>query len=208
MHIAIDDTYGPIGPTKSKYVSGARRTHIAVVFSDDGVEDVRTQIRNCLELTSEYLPLPPREFHFADIYNRVGPWKLLNGHVNLGIIEAFCHIYSLYRWPVIIQTIDDRTLRDHGIKGYKGVVDGLDLSNRHDLSLMWLCIKIKLKFNKEPTPLALIVDEGQKRAERNLGSKYSTIGRAHTKDVTCHLRRNLSFRSRTYSLSALIEIPI
>lgn len=177
-------------------------------FSDDEVEDVRAQIRNCLELTGEYLPLAPTEFHFVDIYNRNGPWKLLTDPVNLGIIEAFCHIYSLHRWRVIIQTIDDRTLRDHDIKDYKGVVDGLDLSDRHDLSLLWLCIKIKLKFNKEPTPLALIVDEGRKKAERNLGNKYSTIGRAHTKRVTCHLRKNLSFRSRTYLLSVLIEILI
>jgi hypothetical protein len=69
LHIAIDDTYGPTGSTRSKYVTGARRTHVAVIFKDEEIEEVRQHLRNCLEYIGELLPRAPKEFHFVDIYN-------------------------------------------------------------------------------------------------------------------------------------------
>jgi hypothetical protein len=168
MHIAIDDTYGPTGPTRSKYLTGARRTHVAVVFSDDEVEEVRKQIRSCLDFIGELLPRP-KEFHFVDIYNGNGHWAPLKDGRNIHLIEAFCSIYSNYRWPVMLQTIDDRTFRDHGIKEFRGIIDGLNLSDRHDMSLLMLCIKIKKKMNHSASPLTLIVDEGKKKSNRKFG---------------------------------------
>jgi hypothetical protein len=44
MHIVVDDTYGPEGAAKSKFVTGDRRTHVAVVFPDSEVAYVRQQI--------------------------------------------------------------------------------------------------------------------------------------------------------------------
>ena len=91
MHIAIDDTYGPIGHTRSKYVTGARRTHVAVTFDDREVEEVRKQLRNCLDYMGEFLPTPPKEFHFAEIYHGRGDWKFLKDTgKNLRLVEAFC----------------------------------------------------------------------------------------------------------------------
>lgn len=34
LYIAINDTYGPEGPTTSGYITGARRTHAAVSIAD------------------------------------------------------------------------------------------------------------------------------------------------------------------------------
>jgi hypothetical protein len=108
MHIASDDTYGPIGATRSKYVTGARRTHVVVMFDDDEVVEVRQQVRDCLDYIGEVLPRAPKEFHFVEIYNACGDWKPFkkNGR-NLLLIEAFCNIYAKYRWPVILQTVDE-----------------------------------------------------------------------------------------------------
>jgi hypothetical protein len=50
MHIAIDDTYGPNQPSTSEFVTGARRTHVAVVFEDNDVAYIRDQVRDCLSL--------------------------------------------------------------------------------------------------------------------------------------------------------------
>src|SRR5260221_3155542 len=170
VHIAIDDTYGPVGPNKSRYVTGARRTHVAVLFQDDEVEVVRHELRSCLEFVGELLPHAPDEFHFVDVYNGYGCWAPLkvDGR-NLRLIEAFCTIYASYRWPVMVQTIDDRTFRDHGIEGFKGTLDGLDLSDRQDLSLFLLCLKIKKKFTDNTAPLTGIVDEGKKKSNRRFG---------------------------------------
>jgi hypothetical protein len=94
---------------------------------------------------------------------------------NLGLIEAFGSIYASYRWPVIVQTVDDRTFRDHGIEGFRGVLDGLDLADRQDLSLMMLCVKIKRQLTDLAAPLTVIVDEGKRK-------KNTPFGRAIFRD--------------------------
>jgi hypothetical protein len=170
MHIAIDDTYGPTGPTKSKYVTGARRTHVAVMFEDNEVGEVRQQLRSCLDYIGELLPQAPKEFHFVDIYNGYGDWKpFKEDGRNLRLIEAFGNIYASYRWPVEVQTIDDRTFRDRGIQGFKGVLDGLDLSDRQDLSLLLLCLRIRMRLTDVAAPLTVIVDEGKKKGNTSFG---------------------------------------
>jgi hypothetical protein len=172
VHVAIDDTYGPTGPTRSKYVTGARRTHVAVLFEDNEVAEVRGQLRDCLGYMGELLPRAPKEFHFVDIYNGYGEWKpFKQDGRNLALIEAFGSIYATYRWPVIVQTVDDRTLRGHGIEGFKGVADGLDLSDRQDLSLLMLCLKIKKRLADGSLPLTVIVDEGKKKRGAAFGRR-------------------------------------
>lgn len=170
VHVAIDDTYGPVGLTRSRYVTGARRTHVAVLFEDDEVAEVRRQLRDCLDYMSELLPRAPKEFHFVDIYNGNGEWRpFKENRRNLQLIEAFGSIYARHRWPVFVQTVDDRTFRDHGIEGFEGVLDGLDLSNRQDLSLLLLCVKIKQRLTDLSVPLTAIVDEGRRKKNTTFG---------------------------------------
>src|SRR6266446_2735014 len=113
MFIAIDDTYGPEQDTGSVYVTGARRTHVAVVFRDGEVAEIRQQLGNCRNFVTEMLGRQVSEFHFTDIYNRSGPWASAQKSENLDIIAAFASIYREYRWPVFVQTVDDRTMADH-----------------------------------------------------------------------------------------------
>jgi len=170
MHIVIDDTYGPEAQTLSRYVSGERRTHVAVIFNDEDVQDFREQIRGCLEEIGRHTSNQVEEFHFVDIYNRKQPWNELPDGVNLKIFEFFASIYSRYRWPVIVQTMDSRTLRDHGIEKFVGKIEGLDLSNSADLSLLWLLIKIKVRYKESPSPIHLILDEGRKKPGAQFGA--------------------------------------
>jgi hypothetical protein len=170
MHIVIDDTYGPESQTQSKYVSGERRTHVAVLFKDKNVQNLREEIRGCLEEIRKLISNPISEFHFVDIYNRKQPWDRLPEGRNLKIIEFFAFIYSRYRWPVIIQTIDSRTLLDHGIEKIVGKIEGLDLSNSSDLSLLWLLFKIKIRYKQSPFPIHMILDEGRKKPGAQFGS--------------------------------------
>ena len=64
MHIVIDDTYGPEAQRLSKYVSGERRTHVAVIFKDENVQNFREQIRGCLEEIGRHTSNRVAEFHF------------------------------------------------------------------------------------------------------------------------------------------------
>jgi len=162
MHIAIDDTYGPNVPTGSKYVTGARRTHVAVVFSDNHVEEVRSELKSCVEYVREEHGILIKEFHFTDVYNRTREWKNATDDVNLKIIKFFASIYQRYRWTVRVQTVDDRTLKDFKIEGFRGKLDGLDLSRRDDLSLAMLLLgRLKPMFPAAPHRIRLFVDEGR-----------------------------------------------
>ena len=75
VHLAIDDTYGPITAAPSNYVTGARRTYVAVEFPDKGVDEIRTNVADCLSDIPKLLGISPSEFHFVDIYNRKKEWK-------------------------------------------------------------------------------------------------------------------------------------
>jgi hypothetical protein len=164
MKIAIDDTYGPTDQTTSRYVTGARRTHVAVLFDDSQVEEIRNELRNCLEYVNSE-GISASEFHFTDIYNRRGDWKKSKDGFNLGIIEAFASIYRTYRWPVLIQTIDDRTFKDHGVSYEGQKVGDFDLSKREDLGLLFLLVThVKSALPPAPEKTHLIIDEGHRKA--------------------------------------------
>jgi hypothetical protein len=171
LHIAIDDTYGPVGTTDSIYVTGARRTHVAVVFGDHEVDHVRQEIKECLCSMTELIPTAPAEFHFVDIYNRREPWNQLPERANLGIFAAFAEIYSHYRWKVFLQTIDDQIFTDHPEMHNVPDLDGLNSSDRSDLSLLWLCIKLRIAFKVAKPPLRLLVDQGRRSPGTSFGNQ-------------------------------------
>jgi hypothetical protein len=171
MHIAIDDTYGPEIETNSVFVTGSRRTHVAVLFPDEDAQEIRHQLTQCLDQVSVLTGVSAKEFHFVDIYNRKSPWDKFQDGKNLRIFEFFASIYRHYKWPIFIQTIDARTLRDHGIERFVGTVENLDLSNTADLSLLWLLLKIKNKFKDKPMPITLLLDEGRAKPGVAFGSK-------------------------------------
>lgn len=201
MHIAIDDTYGPDKDTGSTYVTGKRRTHVALVFQDSEVNYVCAQIKECLAQVRESLGIVAPEFHFVDLYNRKGPWANLADDANLRILAFFAEIYQEYRWPVFVQTVDSRTLQDHGIKKLVGKIDGLDLSNDADLSLYMTLIKIKRKYIDYPEPLKLYMDEGRYSAGHTFGSaifdewpdKYEGIYASSAKEPLLQLADFVAF---------------
>lgn len=172
MHIAIDDTYGPETNSGSAFVTGSRRTHVAVIFPDQDVPQYRLEIAGCLKEIETLTGIAATEFHFVDIYNRKSPWDKLPNQANLALFKFFASIYHRYKWRVIIQTIDARTLQDHGIEKIVGRIDGLDLSDGADLSLLWLLTKIKGEFKQSPEPISLILDEGRRKPGVMFGSEF------------------------------------
>jgi hypothetical protein len=142
MHIAIDDTYGPVDIEPSRYVTGSRRTYVGVQFNDAEADEVRENIRGCLAILPELVGISPAEFHFVDMYNRKGPWAAMPREANLDLFEFFANIYRRYRWSVWVQTVDDRTLSNGGL-AVNGVLDGIDLTTREGQALMLLLLKIR-----------------------------------------------------------------
>jgi len=162
LHIAIDDTYGPEDAKPSKYVTGARRTYVAVQFPDAEVEEVRENVRQCLGELPHLLGISPKEFHFADIYNRYGAWKQIPKGHNLRVFEFFAEIYRQYRWRVHVQTVDERTLADHGLE-ISGSLDGMELGERDGQALFFLLLKLKKAVPPPPERLVLRIDAGRSK---------------------------------------------
>ena len=104
-----------------------------------------------------------------DIYNRKSPWDKLPENANLIIFFAFANIYKKYKWKVFIQTIDDRTLTDHGVKKILGKINQFDLEKPSDLSLFWLLIKIKLFYSQTTDSLVILIDEGLGKPNAKVG---------------------------------------
>lgn len=169
MYIAIDDTYGPTNGPSSKYVTGARKTWVAVEFDDHEVAEIRSGIKNTLTAIKTQFNILVQEFHFTDIYNRISPWNQLPDRENLKIIEAFADLYYRNNWVVHIQTIDERTLKDHGIESIIAKPEGLNLKNRDELALFFMLSKIKSRIGKSQN-INLIIDEGLKKNNHQIGN--------------------------------------
>lgn len=173
MHIAIDDTYGPDRNTGSRYVTGKRRTHVAVLFPDTEVSKIRLKIKQYMNSLNEHFVnsnIAIKEFHFVDIYNRKPPWKFLPSRSNIDVFSEFSRLYKSHQWKVLIQTIDDRTLNKAELNSLRKMrIDGLDLKQRSDISLLFLLIKIKQHFNQTEDDITLLLDEGRKKAGVSFG---------------------------------------
>lgn len=169
MIVAIDDTYGQSGHTASKYVTHDRRTHVGVVFQDGEVNQIRADISELLKTASKLLGLenPLKEFHFTEIYNKRGAWKNCPEGGNLAVVEFFAEYYSNYRWPVLIQTIDDRTLPNNLLKNIQ--LGKLDLKKREHISLLFLLFKFRTRYRHVSEPSHILIDEGIGKVGTDLG---------------------------------------
>lgn len=202
MHLIIDDTYGPQQKTQSRYVTGNRRTHIAIAIEDSTVDYCREQLLNCVKFISDKFNINVDEFHFSDILNRRGVWEKLDNGVNLALIHGFASIYKNYKWPILIQTVDDRTFHDHNIQTSFGKnVFGFNTLDPSDLSLLLLLLKIKIKYKNIKEPLTLIVDEGKGKPDQQIGNElfhdfhfgYSGVYSSSTKEPLLQLADFVAF---------------
>ena len=169
MIIAIDDTYSKL-EQDSTYVTSERKSHIAVIFNHNEVDYIRDQIKQCLIECSDYIGETVKEFHFVDIYNKNGVWKLLkNGdEYNLDVFESFAEIYKIYKWKVEIQTVDKHTFTEHGIR-FESKSQEWNLEKKEDQSLLFLLAKLKKKYRNDKSFLKIYMDEGRKKS----GNKFA-----------------------------------
>jgi len=168
MHIAIDDTYGTAGNDKSVYVTRNRRTHVAIIVDDEFANPLRKSISDYLQELNVSLGVQAKEFHFTDIYNRQRDWKCLidnNSTSNMLIFQRFAAIAIKYKIEFSIQTVDDRTIKDHGNELMKLSLRDFDASKYEDLSLLLLLLKLRIRCRNSPGNVILFMDEGRKPAK-------------------------------------------
>lgn len=172
MFIAIDDTYSDPSSPSSTYVTANRRTHVAVIFSDEDAEDVRNQLPACFTEINEQFKMNVSEFHFKDVMNKKNEWKKLPKQKRLAVFAFFAFLYNHYKWEVLIQTVDERTKKDIGILGHI-LSNGVEINKVNNvLSLKLLLLKIKDKVKACSEKLTIIMDEGEGKPGESFGFDY------------------------------------
>jgi hypothetical protein len=118
------------------------------------------------------LPSAPTEFHFTDFYNRRGVWRDLPPGKNLNLLEAFARLYRHYPWKVFVQTVDNYTIGDWPqLLELDGMGELNPRESRADLSLLLLCLKIRIAYKAARPPIRLYVDQGKHRPNTPFGAQ-------------------------------------
>lgn len=175
MHIAIDDTYGTAGGNTSLYVTDSRRTYVAIIIEDDFVDSLRSEIISYKNELEKNLNISINEFHFVDIYNRARAWKNVFNESNMNNMDIFNHFATLsisHKIKILIQTIDERTIKDHGLLIKEMNMPGYDLDSKEDISLLFLMLKIRIKYKKYPGKTTLFIDQGRGKPNQEFGCNF------------------------------------
>jgi len=165
--IFIDDTGAPGLSDTPPNFHPERKSWVAVVVPPHHMPKVLEQFPCALqELKKE---IGATEFHFADIYQGRKEFKKVNCRVRLALFEFMAHIFSLYQFPIIVQTFDPETLSDIRSRSGNKMLDRIppfDFTKVEDMALFFLLVRLKWFMEGTPEYLRVkarvFVDEGWK----------------------------------------------
>ncbi len=165
--IFIDDTGSPGIKGAPENFHPERKTWVAVVIPPTQIADVMEQMPLALE--EMQLLIGADEFHFTDIYSGKKQFKDIKLRARLGLFKFMSHIFSVYKFPIIVQTFDPETLADFRAKSNGQLPNSIphfDFNNCGDLALFFLLIRLQSYLTETttfPTVKARVfIDEGFK----------------------------------------------
>lgn len=163
--VFVDDTGSPGLQGTPVHLHPQRKSWVAVVVPQSQMAEVWQQFPRALDELK--LLTGASEFHFADIYNKRGAFKDVPLQARLGVFGFMAHIFSVYSFPVFVQTFDPQTLRDFRGRGsFPDRLGPFNFKKHEDLALFLVLLRVKWHLEKkypEPERLARVfVDEGFK----------------------------------------------
>lgn len=134
------------------------------------------------------------EFHFADIYGGKGNYKGVDLKIRLALFEFMAHIFTTYRFPVIVQTLDPGNVSDiHDGANLPKQVGPFNLTKQDDLALLFLLLRVKWFLENQsssPGPWARVfVDEGFKK--NGAAIRIPTLERYFVDGLVCFARSDI-----------------
>jgi hypothetical protein len=141
--VFIDDTGSPGLTSPTKLLHPDRKSFVAVLVSADDIAEVLHQMPRVIKELK--LHTGATEFHFADIYNGRRAFKNLDLDLRLSHFRFMAHIFTLYRFPIIVQTFDPITLQDLHRRANLPTkkVGPFNLEKQEDLALFFLLLRVK-----------------------------------------------------------------
>lgn len=170
--ILIDDSGTPGQEAGSPYLHPSRKTWVAVVTTATQIKEVCQQFPGALEeLRSR---TGASEFHFTDIYQRAGAFKDTPLKVRLAIFGFMRGIFSVYKFPIIVQTFSSENLAEVRRRAsFPDRVGPFNMTQQSDAALLFLLIRVKWFLREHGTqfssPPYVVLDEDFRPAGSAIG---------------------------------------
>lgn len=163
--VFIDDTGSPGLRDTPIDLHPQRKSWVAVVVPRSEIAEVWQQFPRAM---AELKVLTgASEFHFTDIYNGRRAFEGIPLQKRLGVFGFMAHIFSVYKFPVFVQTLDPQSLQD--VRKRESLPERLgpfNFKKHEDLALFFLLLRVKWHLEQnygEHEKLARVfVDEGFK----------------------------------------------
>lgn len=162
--VFIDDTGSPGLVTPGLHSKG--KSWVAVVVPPHQVVEVMNQAPKALQVLRE-LGLEDPEFHFTDILagKGKGEFEKLSLDQRLGLFEFMAHIFTTYRFEVLVQTFDPDNAGDIQSRAkWPEKLGPLKFSSHEDLALIFALLRVHMHLKGRDQGRAtacVIVDEGR-----------------------------------------------
>jgi hypothetical protein len=163
--IFIDDTGSPGIKDAPPNFHPERKTWVAVIVPPSQITEVMQQMPQAIDGLRQLVGAD--EFHFTEIYSGKKQFKNVDLQHRLGLFEFMVHIFSVYRFPVMVQTFDPEALVD--VKTRSGVqfpdaLPPFDFTKCEDLALFFLLLRLKWYMKETETypkiKARVFIDEG------------------------------------------------
>lgn len=166
--IFIDDTGSPGIKNAPDNYHPARKTWVAVIIPPSQVAEVMEQMPGALNELKRLIGAD--EFHFTEIYSGTKQFKGVDLQVRLMLFGFMAHIFSEYKFPVVVQTFDPETLAEVHSKTKGQLPDSVpffDFNDCGDLALFFLLLRLKWYMKETETfgrvKARVFIDEGFKK---------------------------------------------
>lgn len=165
--IFVDDTGSPGIKNAPPNFHPERKSWVAVVVLSELMPEILEQFPRAVQTLHELVGAD--EFHFTDIYSGTRQFKGVDLQVRLALFEFMAHMFSCYKFPVVVQTFDPDTLahiRSRGDERLPDAIPPFDLTQVEDAALLFLLLRLKrFMENGSTSPKVrarVFIDEGYK----------------------------------------------
>lgn len=169
--VCIDDAGTPGQIAGSTYLHPDRKSWVAVLATPSQAAEMRQQLPGVLD---ELRALTgATELHFTEIYRGSGQFKGVDLRVRLAIFDFMRHIFISQMFPVIVQTLDPRSLAElRARQTFPDEIGPFSMRVPGDAALFLLLMQVKWHLQKNPEfgqqPAYVVIDEGFRPANRRI----------------------------------------
>lgn len=184
--VFIDDTGSPGLMNTPSHLDPERKSWVGVIIPKTKISEVWHEMPGVIKEVNKWSEV--RELHFTDIYQGKKEFKNISDDKRLGIFAAFAHIFYTYEFPVYVQTLDSKSLRNIQERApFPDKLGPFNLKRPYDTALFILLIRIKAFLeglnNIHNQTTHVFIDEGYKK--NGIGIRIPFDTHVFYKDLIC-----------------------